>query len=118
MLDGKIYVIGGGHRLQTFTTVEEYDPAEDTWYRLKCSILGDHLSFYIDDELCAEVNAEEPVFKSGTVGIYVLNVHVFIDDIAITGDDIPDGGSVQMGEEVESGDKLAATWGGMKFPAF
>jgi N-acetylneuraminic acid mutarotase len=31
VLDGKIYVIGGGHRLETFTTVEEYDPAEDTW---------------------------------------------------------------------------------------
>lgn len=31
VLDGKIYVIGGGHRLEIFRTVEEYDPAKDTW---------------------------------------------------------------------------------------
>jgi hypothetical protein len=97
--------------------IEPYAISEDTWYRLKCSILGDHLSFYIDDELCAEVDAEEPVFKDGTVAIYVLNVHMLIDDIVITGDDVPDGGSVQMGEEVEPGGKLAATWGGIKFHA-
>jgi len=36
----------------------------------------------------------------------------------ITGDDVPDGGSVHIGEEVRPGGKLAATWGRMKFHAF
>ncbi len=97
--------------------IEPYAISEDTWYRLKCSILGDHLSFYINDELCAEVDAEEPVFKDGTVAIYVLNVHMLIDNIAITGDDVPDGGSpVQIERDVKSGGKLATTWGEIKCP--
>jgi hypothetical protein len=49
----------------------------------------------------------------------MLDVHVLIDDIIITGDDVPDGGSpVQIEGDVKSGGKLATTWGGMKFHVF
>jgi hypothetical protein len=46
----------------------------------------------------------------------MLNVHMLIDDIVITGDDVPDGGSVQIGEEVKPVGKLAATWGENEIP--
>ena len=95
---------------------KRYELSEDKWYRMKCSITGDHLSFYLDNELHFEIDVAG--FTSGTLTLCVCDVHMLIDDIVITGDDIPDGGSAKMGEEVEPGDKLAATWGGMKFPAF
>ena len=57
-------------------------------------------------------------FTSGTLTLCVCDVHVLIDDIVITGDGVPDGGSVQMEEEVKPGGKLTATWCEAKFPAF
>ncbi len=33
VVNGKIYAIGGREGMQTFSTVEEYDPATDTWTR-------------------------------------------------------------------------------------
>jgi hypothetical protein len=96
---------------------KRYELSEDKWYRMKCSIAGDHLSFYLDNELHCE--ADVAGFTSGTLTLCVCDVHVLIDDIVVTGDDVPDGGSpVQIEGDVKSGGKLATTWGGMKFYTF
>jgi len=89
--------------------VKPYELSENTLYRMKCSVVGDHLSFYINDELCAEI--DDSRFKRGTFGIYILNVHVIIDDIIITGDDIPDKGPSQT---VDHRGKLATIWGKLR----
>ncbi len=86
--------------------------SDNTWYKVKCSVSGNHLSFYIDDELCAEL--DDPGLESGTVAIYISNMHVLIDDIVITGNDIPDQGLAQNSKSVKPLDKLAATWADVK----
>jgi hypothetical protein len=88
---------------------KRHELSENTWYRMKCSIAGNHLTFYIDDELVAEVDAAH--FASGTVAISVMGIHMLIDDIVITGDDIPDRGSFRV---VEPRGKLVTAWASIK----
>lgn len=87
---------------------------QNTWYNIKCFLSGNHISFYINDELCIEID-DNPGLESGTLAIYVSSVHVLVDDIFITGDDIPDHGLPQGSKSLESLGKLTATWASVKF---
>ena len=80
------------------------------WYRLRIDVVGDEISFYIDDDLQHQRN--DKLHSSGGVNMYAYNAIVEFDNVVITGDDIPDGDP--SGYAVEPEARLATTWGAIK----
>jgi hypothetical protein len=81
------------------------------WYRLKLSVEGNKYQFYVDDVLQKEFILHG--YESGGVMIGVGGCVAYLDNVVITGDDIPNGGSGVMAVQPEM--KLTVIWGGLKF---
>lgn len=93
----------------------------DKWARLKLSVQGNIVTFWIDGKqvmeptkllILAEVQAFDgfPDFLTGGVGFGLSNYTARFDNITVTGDTIPNSG----GFAVTSQGKLATTWGNLK----
>ena len=80
------------------------------WYRLRIDVVGDEISFCIDDEL--QLKRNDNLHLSGGVTLYAYNAIVEFDNVAITGEEIPDGGP--SGYAVDPEARLATTWGLIK----
>ena len=81
----------------------------DRWYRLKVTVEGNLVRCFVDGKQVSEFQSN--VYSSGIVGIAVAGVVAMFDDFAVTGPEIPDGGS---GFAVNPQAKLATTWGRIK----
>lgn len=83
---------------------------DNRWYKLKVTAKGNHFKFFLDDSLVGEV--DDTVHSAGGVGLYISPefglMKVYFDDFAVSGPDIPDGGS---GWAVKSKGKIVMTWG-------
>ncbi len=64
---------------------------EDTWYDIKATIKENLLEFRINGEVVGAAQDAEPL-KSGRAGLVISNARVQFDDIAISGEKIPNGG--------------------------
>ena len=91
------------------------------WARLKLSVQGEVVTFWIDEKQIMEptkllklvvdqVFDGFPDFLTGGVGFGLANYTARFDNITITGDTIPNSG----GFFVTPGSKLATTWGNLK----
>ena len=89
-----------------------YTLLENTWYKVKCSASGNHLSFYIDGKLCIEI--DDASLANGSVAFYIVDSHLLIDNMIITGDDIPDVGPRAEKSVAPIVNALATTWGNVK----
>ena len=98
-------------KAQIHTWVEQLPggPQIDNWYRLRIDTKGNEISFYIDDALVLQKNDNS--HKSGGVSLYVYHAIVEFDNVVITGDGIPNGGS---GFAVTPKGRLATAWGKMR----
>jgi hypothetical protein len=84
-------------------------PQNDNWYRLRIDIKGNEISFYIDDTLVIQKN--DDTHTSGGVWLGAYHAIVEFDNVTITGDGIPDGGS---GFAVTPKGGLTTVWGKFK----
>jgi hypothetical protein len=87
----------------------------DKWYELKIAVHGNHIEYYLDNQLLVEV--DDDVFSSGTVCVWIANSHVHFDDVIISGDGIPNGGrwnASKHGEFVRFLSNITTTWGQLK----
>ena len=89
-----------------------FDAEINTWYDLTATIYEDGtLEFKIDDEVFTAVD-ENPL-KGGQAGLVVADGRAHFDDVAITGNNIPNGGPGKA-RPVEPQAKLTTTWGHLK----
>ena len=105
-------ILGGAFNVTHFVR-KDYEILDNVWYRLKGSAIGNRLNFYVNNELHLQLDLENPVLESGTVAMYVSGSHILIDDVVITGDDVPDGGSLPA-VNIKARGKLATTWAEIK----
>lgn len=83
------------------------------WYQLAATIHKDNtLEFQIDQQIFRAVD-DNLSPKSGQAGLSVGGVQVRFDDVEITGENIPDGGTGKS-RPVEPQTKLATIWGHLK----
>ena len=91
------------------------------WAHLKLSVEGDMFTFWIDGEQVMaptklqifkqiDVFANFPDFQTGGVGFGLWNYTAIFDNIAVTGDSVPNGGNFAVTPQ----EKLATTWGNLK----
>jgi len=85
-------------------------PQLGEWHRIRIDVVGNEISFYIDDKLQHQRN--DNLHTSGGVFLYAYNAIVEFDNVVITGDDIPDVGP--SGYAVQPKSKLTSTWGRLK----
>jgi len=85
-------------------------PQIGKWYRLGIDAKGSEISYYIDGEL--EYQRDDSLHPSGGVCLSVFDAIVELDNVVITGDDIPNVGP--SGYAVEPEAKLSTTWGSVK----
>ena len=64
---------------------------EDIWYDIEATVKENLLEFKINGEIVGAAQDTEPL-KSGQAGLVVSNARVQFDDVAITGEKIPNGG--------------------------
>ncbi|MFQ6043663.1 MAG: family 16 glycoside hydrolase, partial [Candidatus Poribacteria bacterium] len=65
----------------------------DRWYRIKLEMKGVQVTLWVDGKLMGKVNWEnQPLPKSGQVGLGGGGVEVHFDNFVITGDEVSDGG--------------------------
>ena len=79
------------------------------WYHLKAIANENEFEFYIDGELMASLSDSR--FPSGRVGLAVTGSVSHLDNVVITGDDVPDN---NVETAVSSSGKLATTWGQLR----
>jgi len=76
-------------------------------YQFKGIVSGNKYQFYLDEELVLQAKIEH--FSSGKIGLAVCGTIASIDNVIITGDDVPD-----MNLSVTPKSKLATTWGRLR----
>jgi len=76
-------------------------------YHLKGVVAGNKYQFYIDEELAIKI--EDNHFPSGRTDLMVNGAIASLDNVVITGDDVPD-----MNLSVIPESKLATTWSKLK----
>ncbi|MBM3239705.1 hypothetical protein FJZ31_25760 [Candidatus Poribacteria bacterium] len=89
-------------------------PQIGEWHRIRIDVVGNEISYYIDDKLQHQVN--DNLHKSGGVFLYAYHAIVEFDNVVITGDDIPDVGpsGYPIKQPVQPKSKLTSTWGRVK----
>ncbi len=84
----------------------------DTWYELTAAVQEDGtLLFQIDEEVFTVID-DDPL-KGGLAGLVVQNAQARFDDVAIKGENIPNGGPGKA-RPVMPRNKLTTTWGTLK----
>ena len=83
----------------------------DTWYQLRAAVNEDLLEFQVDDQIFVGRDLEP--LKSGQAGLVVADAQARFDDVAISGDNIPNGGPGRA-RAVDMKGKLTTTWGRIK----
>lgn len=79
------------------------------WYNFKMILRKEHIEAYLDDKLIKEFDDNTEI--SGRADLIVWGIETHIDNLVVTGPDIPDGGS---SFSVDSRYSLASTWGDIK----
>ena len=108
----------GGEPFKGWTQeIVNFDIKFDTWYLLSASVVGNNkLHFKIENltqgnnKIEFSTDVIEPIEKGGLTGFLVENADAVFDDIEISGDHIPNGGTFP----VEPLSKLATTWSKLK----
>ena len=108
----------GGEPFKGWTQeIVEFDIKFDTWYLLSASVVGNNkLHFKIENltqgnnKIEFSTNVIEPIDKGGLTGFLVENADAVFDDIEISGNRIPNGGTFP----VEPLSKLTTTWSKLK----
>ena len=85
---------------------------EDIWYDIKATVKENLLEFKINGEIVGAAQDTEPL-KSGQAGLVVSNARIQFDDVAITGEKIPNGGPGKA-QQISIKRKLATTWATIK----
>ncbi len=91
-----------------FPVTTQFPFSSGVWYQLRILVQGSHYELFIDGQHI--LTYDDDTFTSGGVGIGARDVVVHFDDVRITGDSVPDGGSVA----VEVAGKLATVWAALK----
>jgi len=86
-------------------------PNVGEWHRLRIDVVGNKISYYIDDKLRHQV--KDNLHTSGGVNLYAYNAIVEFDNVVIKGDDIPNAGP-SGGYAVQPKSKLPTMWGQLK----
>jgi len=86
---------------------------ENVWHRMAITPSNGKVSFYLDDVLIAQLTDME---LSGYVDMCsTKGTHVYVDNVTISGPDIPDTGPSGLNSfSAETRSKLATTWGEVK----
>ena len=84
----------------------------ETWYKLQATVKDDLLEFRINGQVVGAAQDAEP-FKSGQAGLVVSNARVQFDDVAISGEKIPNGGPGKA-RPVDVKQGLVTTWARIK----
>lgn len=87
-----------------------FDMEMGRWYELRAEVVDTKHRFLIDGELVVEHDID--IYRSGRIGIGCVGAEVEFDNVVITGDGIPDNGSVVS--SIDSEGMLAATWGELR----
>ena len=85
---------------------------ENTWYEIQATIKENLLEFRINGEVVGAAQDAEPL-KSGQAGLVISNARVQFDDVAISGEGIPNGGPGKA-RPVDIKQKLVTTWANIK----
>ena len=80
------------------------------WYSLKLSVVGSEYQFFVDDIMQKEFTLND--YESGGVMIGAGGCVAYLDNVAITGNNVPNGGSGIMSVRPEM--KLPVVWGELK----
>jgi len=86
---------------------------ENKWYNLRVELDGEKISFYFDDVLVARLTEVE---LSGYLDMCsTKGTHVYIDEVVISGKNIPETGESGINSPAEGENlKFAVTWGEIK----
>jgi hypothetical protein len=95
----------------------QFEVKLDTWYSFKAIAQGEKLEFYIDGKQIAE--AKDGTYAAGKAGFFACNNCIALfDDFVMTGPEVKDGGhwnpKAHSQIDVNTKDKLTATWGRIK----
>ncbi|MEO2003947.1 MAG: hypothetical protein ABGY41_07585 [Candidatus Poribacteria bacterium] len=90
----------------------DFEPELDRWYRLRVDVAGGRAVFLIDGDVIGEFGHDEPI--KGHVGLTLANSVMRVDNVVVSGADIPDGGPGGAVLAVDASHGLATTWAGLK----
>ena len=85
---------------------------ENTWYDIKATVKENLLELRINGDVVGAAQDAEPL-KSGQAGLVISNARVQFDDVAISGEEIPNGGPGKA-RPVDVKQKLISTWANIK----
>ena len=94
----------------SFFDEDPYPVELSKWYRIKLSAMGNKYQFFVDDVLQKEFTLSG--YESGGVMMGAGGCVAYLDNVTITGNDIPNGGSGIT--SVQSKMTLPIVWGGLK----
>ena len=96
---------------QWFTREFPFESDIDTWYQLRATVGDGQLEFQVNDQV---FTAEDQFpLKPGQAGLVVGNAEARFDDVAITGENIKNGGPGRP-RAVDTRGTLTTIWGQIK----
>ena len=85
---------------------------ENIWYDIRATVKENLLELRINGNVVGAAQDAEPL-KSGQAGLVISNARVQFDDVAISGEEIPNGGPGKA-RPVDVKQKLISTWANIK----